>query len=81
MNGEIYYKPMSSLPHSTLQIQLAPRINQILQPSKLGFAFPELRCSFANVSIVPDIAVLRCKLFLFKKIKGLLIKSLRPLIG
>jgi Uma2 family endonuclease len=50
---------MPKLLHSTLQIQIASLINRITQPSKLAFAFPELRCSFSGVSIVPDIVVLR----------------------
>jgi Uma2 family endonuclease len=45
--------------HSTLQIELASAINQQSKPPKLAYALPELRCTFAGRSIVPDIAVIR----------------------
>ncbi|MCS6960196.1 MAG: Uma2 family endonuclease [Pseudanabaenaceae cyanobacterium SKYGB_i_bin29] len=57
--GEIFLKPMPKLHHSTLQMQIATAINCIAKPAKLALAFPELRCNFANVSIVPDLVVLR----------------------
>ncbi len=37
------------------------RRNQYLKSQKLAFAFPELRCNFGDISIVPDIAVMRWK--------------------
>ncbi|HEY9703113.1 MAG TPA: Uma2 family endonuclease, partial [Allocoleopsis sp.] len=45
--------------HSTLQFELASAINQQTKPQKLAYSLPELRCTFANRSIVPDIAVIR----------------------
>jgi Uma2 family endonuclease len=57
--GAISQKPMPKLPHSTLQVQIASLINRMAQPQKLAYAFPELRCSFAGMSIVPDIVILR----------------------
>jgi len=36
---------------------LITAINFILETSQVGLAFPELRCTFENRSIVPDIAV------------------------
>ncbi len=36
---------------------MTSRINQIGKPSKLVYALPELRCSFATRAIVPDISV------------------------
>ncbi len=59
INGQITQKPVPKLPHSTLQIQIASLINRMAQPQKLAFAFPALRCTFAGMSIVPDIVVLR----------------------
>jgi Uma2 family endonuclease len=57
IDGKIYQKPMPQGKHSTLQIELASAINQKGKPKKLAYAFTELRCTFADKSIVPDIAV------------------------
>jgi Uma2 family endonuclease len=59
IDGQIYQKPMPQGQHSTLQVEIATAINSIGKPQKLAFAFPELRCTFGGISIVPDIAVLR----------------------
>ena len=59
IDGQIYQKPMPQGQHSTLQVEIATAINSIGKPQKLAFAFPELRCTFEGISIVPDIAVLR----------------------
>ena len=59
IDGQIYQKPMPQFQHSTFQIEIATAINLICKPQKLAFAFPELRCNFGDVSIVPDIAVMR----------------------
>ena len=59
IDGQIYQKQMPQFQHSTFQIEIATAINLIGKPQKLAFAFPELRCNFGNVSIVPDIAVMR----------------------
>ena len=34
-------------------------VNQITKPQKIAKAFPELRCIFGGLAIVPDIAVFR----------------------
>ncbi len=57
INGEIYQKPMPQGKHSILQGKLLTAINQIGQPQKLAYAFPELRSTFDERSLVPDIAV------------------------
>ncbi|MDG3496120.1 Uma2 family endonuclease [Pseudanabaena catenata USMAC16] len=57
INGNIYQKPMPQGKHSTLQGKLVAKINQLGEPEQILFAFPELRCTFAGRSIVPDIAV------------------------
>lgn len=54
----IYQKPMPQIEHSALQGELTSKINQVARPNKLAYAFPELRCTFAGESIVPDIVVL-----------------------
>ncbi|MBD2176219.1 Uma2 family endonuclease [Pseudanabaena sp. FACHB-1998] len=59
IDGQIYQKPMPQGQHSTFQAEIVTSINLIGKPQKLAFAFPELRCNFAGISIVPDIAVMR----------------------
>ena len=59
IDGQIYQKPMPQGQHSTFQAEIVTSINLIGKPQKLAFAFPELRCNFADISIVPDIAVMR----------------------
>ena len=61
IGGYIYQKPMTQGKHSTIQIRLADAINEVGFTSKIAYAFPELRCTFAGRSIVPDIAVFRWK--------------------
>jgi len=57
-NGSISQKPMPQGKHSALQQDLANIINTSVRSKKIARAFPELRCSFAPNSVVPDIAVL-----------------------
>ncbi|MFS8820109.1 Uma2 family endonuclease [Synechococcus sp. W60.1] len=58
IKGEIIQKPMPQGKHSRLQLKLGSFINEMLEPSQLGMAFPELRCTFAGYAIVPDISVI-----------------------
>ena len=57
IDGQIYQKPMPQGKHSKLQIGFASQINQKGEAACLAYAFTELRCTFAERSIVPDIAV------------------------
>lgn len=57
IDGEIIQKPMPKGRHSRLQGQLCAVINQVAEDQKIADAFPELRCSFGDRSIVPDVAV------------------------
>jgi Uma2 family endonuclease len=57
ISGEIIQKPMPKGRHSCLQEKLCAAINQIAEIPKIAYAFPELRCSFGDHSIVPDVAV------------------------
>jgi Uma2 family endonuclease len=57
LGEQIYQKPMPQGEHSTLQGSLVTAINEIAKPQRLACAFPELRCTFAGSSIVPDITV------------------------
>jgi Uma2 family endonuclease len=57
INGEIIQKPMPKGKHSIIQGELVSVINIALKPHKIARAFPELRCTFAEKSIVPDVSV------------------------
>lgn len=59
IDGAIVQKPMPKSRHSRLQGKLLETINEVVEPQRIAYAFPELRCSFGDRSIVPDIAVLR----------------------
>ncbi|MEA5498979.1 Uma2 family endonuclease [Limnoraphis robusta] len=57
IDGEIIQKPMPQGEHSTIQGELIIAINAAVKPTKIARAFPELRCTFGEKSIVPDVAV------------------------
>ncbi len=57
INGQIVQKPMPQGQHSYLQLELAALINGALRQPKIARAGTELRCTFGDRSIVPDIAV------------------------
>ena len=59
INGEIIQKIMSKTRHSRLLAKLTSTINEVVEERQIAYAFPELRCTFAGQSIVPDIAVIR----------------------
>ena len=59
INGETIQKPMPQGEHSRIQFKLCSTINEIAEAPKIACAFPELRCTFGGVSIVPDISVFR----------------------
>jgi Uma2 family endonuclease len=58
ISGEIIQKPMPKAKHSRLQLKISNGINHLTENQKIAYAFPELRCTFGERSIVPDIAVL-----------------------
>ncbi len=58
IDGKIIQKPMPKAEHSVIQGELTTAINSAIKGSQTGRAFPELRCTFENRSIVPDITVL-----------------------
>jgi Uma2 family endonuclease len=53
----IYQKPMPQGKHSRLQLKLCEVINRVVETPQIALAFPELRCTFAGRSIVPDVTV------------------------
>ncbi|HEY9664733.1 MAG TPA: Uma2 family endonuclease [Allocoleopsis sp.] len=57
IDGQVVQKPMPQGKHSTLQGELVTLINAAVKPQRIARAFPELRCTFGDRSIVPDIAV------------------------
>lgn len=57
--GVVSSKPMPKGKHSRIQSRLARAIDEVAGDQKIALALTELRCTFANRSIVPDIAVLR----------------------
>ncbi len=57
INGQILQKPMPKGRHSRLQGKLGGAINDVTENTKLAYAFPELRCTFGDRSIIPDLAV------------------------
>ncbi len=57
IDGRIIQKSMPQGQHSIIQRQLLFAIDPILNNQGIAQAFPELRCNFADRSIVPDVAV------------------------
>ena len=57
IDGRVITKPMPQGKHSTIQGELVTAINTVVKPTKIARAFPELRCTFGERSIVPDISV------------------------
>ncbi|MDJ0601146.1 MAG: Uma2 family endonuclease [Crocosphaera sp.] len=58
IKGRIIQKPMPKGKHSTIQTELSTAINITLKSQKIARAFSELRCTFGDRSIVPDISIL-----------------------
>ena len=59
IDNEITQKSMPKGRHSCLQYEICNAINHVTKPQKIAYALPELRCTFDNRSIVPDIAVFK----------------------
>lgn len=57
INGKIIQKPMPQGEHSTLQADLVAAINAVLKQRKIARAYTELRCTFGDRAIVPDLSV------------------------
>lgn len=55
--GHIIQKPLPQGEHSQLRQKLIAALNLGLENDKIALALPELRCTFGDRSIVPDIAV------------------------
>ncbi|NET32118.1 MAG: Uma2 family endonuclease [Cyanothece sp. SIO1E1] len=59
IEGEIIQKPMPKTRHSRLQGKLISVVNEVTEAKQIAYAFPELRCTFGNRSVVPDVTVLK----------------------
>ena len=57
IDGKIIQKPMPQGKHSSIQTELSTAVNTQLRSQKIARAFSELRCTFGDRSIVPDISV------------------------
>ncbi len=57
INGRIIQKPMPQGKHSSIQTELAAMLNFALRRPKIARAFSELRCTFGDRSLIPDISV------------------------
>lgn len=61
IEGKIFTKAMPQGQYSRIQLKLANAINEVTETSQRAIAFTELRCTFADKSIVPDVAVFSWK--------------------
>jgi len=57
IDGSICQKPMPQGQHSRLQLKFCNTVNAVTEDKQIALALPELRCTFGNRSIVPDVAV------------------------
>jgi Uma2 family endonuclease len=58
IDGRIEAKVSPQKKHSWLTLRLPECLNDWAMPAGLGCAFPELRCTFAGRSIIPDVVFL-----------------------
>ena len=59
INGRIEVKVSPQRKHSAVEKNLTIALDQFAKPSGLGEAYPNLRCTFAGLSMVPDIVFQR----------------------
>ena len=57
--GIIELKPMPQGKHSRLQFKLCQVIAAVAETQRIAGVFPELRCTFGGVSLIPDLAIVR----------------------
>jgi Uma2 family endonuclease len=57
-DGRIEAKVSPQSKHSLLTLEVSVRLNGWAKPRRLGLAWPELRCTFAGRSIIPDVVFL-----------------------
>lgn len=59
IDGQIIQKPMPQSDHSRIQNKLSTKLEIALEEQKIGMVFTELRCTFGDRAIVPDIVVVQ----------------------
>ncbi len=59
IDGRMEAKGMPQMKHSALQKRLMEHVNGFARRENSGESFPELRCTFAGHSIIPDVVFLR----------------------
>lgn len=57
IDGQINQKPMPQSHHSIIQCKLSAELDILLERKGIATIFTELRCTFGDRSIVPDISV------------------------
>ncbi|MBE9116819.1 Uma2 family endonuclease [Lusitaniella coriacea LEGE 07157] len=57
INGKVNQKSMPQGKHSRLQLKFCETVNQVTERAQVALAFPELRCTFGERSIIPDATV------------------------
>src|ERR1700728_2902516 len=58
IDGRIETKMSPQTKHSLVALRLSTHMLRHAEPQRLGLPLPELRCTFAGRSIIPDIAFL-----------------------
>jgi Uma2 family endonuclease len=58
IDGKVEVKVAAQKKHCMIQKQLVMSLDAFAEPAFLGMAFPELRCTFAGRSLVPDVVFL-----------------------
>ena len=58
IDGRIEAKVSPQKKHNAIQHELTAHFNRFARPRRIGIAFPELRCTFAGRSIIPDVVFL-----------------------
>jgi Uma2 family endonuclease len=58
IDGRVETKVSPQKKHSVITLELSNHLLRHARPRRLGLPFPELRCTFAGRSIIPDIAFL-----------------------
>jgi Uma2 family endonuclease len=57
IDGRTVLKPMPQGKHSSIQTEMSTIVNASLRPNRIARSFSELRCTFGNRSIIPDVSV------------------------
>jgi Uma2 family endonuclease len=78
IDGRIETKMSPQTKHSLVTLRLLTHMLGHAEPQRLGLPFPELRCSFAGRSIIPDVAFLLREHILLGEDAKVLNPILRP---